>query len=115
MAASSNFEASRFTEAVMQTNFEISHDLLRLNILSFIWHFCIYFGEHKLPFYISTAPCLKKFDVFYFSRDHTIEVSRDFLGGSPSFWFSTLPSFGDLTRDHVIDVPCNFVGEVPSP
>ena len=47
-------------------------------------HFCIYFGECKLSFYISTALWLKKYDVFDFSRDHTIEVSRDFLGGSPS-------------------------------
>ena len=69
MAASSNFEASGFTEAVMQTHFFV---------------FCI-FGEYKLSLYISTAALwLKKYDVFDFSRDHTIEVSRDFLGGSPS-------------------------------
>ena len=64
MAASSNFDASGFTEAVMQTNFYISHDLLHLNILSFSWHFCVYFGEHKLSFYISTALWLKKYDCF---------------------------------------------------
>ena len=27
---------------------------------------------------------LKKYDVFDFSRDHTIKVSRDFLGGYPN-------------------------------
>ena len=74
------------------------------------------FDRHKLSFYISTALCLRKYGGFDFSRDHTIEVSRDFLGGAPSFRFSTLPSPGrvglvnleikrfDLTRDHVIDV-----------
>ena len=30
----------------------------------------------------------------FFSRDNTIEVSLDFLGGFPSSWFSILPSFG---------------------
>ena len=69
----------------MQMNFQISHDLLHLNILSSSWHFCVYFCEHKLFFYISTALWLRKYDVFDFSRDHTIEVSREFLGGAPSF------------------------------
>ena len=70
---------------------------------------------------------LKKYDVFDFSRDHTIKVSRDFLGGSPSSWISTLIKFWgpgtlrmlrqnvfELTRDHVIDVSRDLVGEVPS-
>ena len=39
------------------------------------------FGEHKLSFYISTVLWLRKYDVFDFPFDHTIEVSRDFLGG----------------------------------
>ena len=53
------------------------------------------FGKHKLSFYISTALWLRKYDGFNFSSNHTIEASRDFLGGAPSSWFSTLPSFGD--------------------
>ena len=44
------------------------------------------FGEHKLSFYISIVLWSCSYDVFYFSRD--------FLGGAPSSWFSTLPSFG---------------------
>ena len=52
-------------------------------------------GEHKLSFYILTALWLRKYDIFYFSGDHTIEVSRDFVGWIPSSWFITLPSFGD--------------------
>ena len=52
-------------------------------------------GEHKLSFYISIALCLKRYDVFDFSRDRTIEVSGDLLGGDPSSWFSFLSSFGD--------------------
>ena len=63
----------------MQMNFWISHDLLlHLNILILVGIFVFIFGEHKLSFYISTAVWLRKYDVFYFSRDHTIEVSLDF-------------------------------------
>ena len=40
------------------------------------------FCKHKLSFYISTALWLRKYAVFDFSRDHTIEVSREFLGGA---------------------------------
>ena len=54
--------------------------------------FVFSFGEHKLCFYISTALGLRKY-VFDFSRNHTIELPRDFLGGDPSSWFSTLPRF----------------------
>ena len=71
------------------------------------------FGEHKLFFNISIALWLRRYDVFDFSPDLTIEVSRNFLGGTPSAWFSTLPSF-DLSRDHVIDASHDFVGGVPS-
>ena len=85
-----------------------------------------FFGKGKLFFYISTALRLKKYDGFDFLRDHTIEVSRDFLGGTPSFWINTLPvleTMGlanvetkrfDLTRDHVIDVSRDIVGEALS-
>ena len=63
-------------------------------ISTFYWHFCVYFGKYKLSFYISTVLWLRKYDDFDFSRDHTNEVSRDFLGRTPSSWSSTLPSFG---------------------
>ena len=54
--------------------------------------FVFSFREHKLCFYISTALWLRKY-VFDFSRNHTFELPRDFLGGVPSSWFSTLPRF----------------------
>ena len=89
------------------TVYFISTFLVLVGIFMFI------FGEHKLSFYISIALWLRRYDVFDFSRDLTIEVSRNFLGGTPSTWFSTLPSF-DLSRDHVIDASHDFVGGVPS-
>ena len=51
------------------------------------------FGKHKLSFYIETALWLRKYDSFDFSRDQTIQISRDFLGGVLSSQFSNLPSF----------------------
>ena len=85
------------------------------------------FDKHKLSFYISTVLWLRKYDTFDFWRDYTIEVPRDFLGGAPSSWFSTLPSFGgamglviveikrfELTRDHMIDESRDFVAEALS-
>ena len=85
-----------------------------------------FFGKGELFLYISTALRLRKYDGFDFLRDHTIEVSGDFLGGAPSSWINTLPVLGtmgianveikrfDLTRDHVIDISRDFVGEVVS-
>ena len=67
------------------TIYFISAFLVLVGIFVFI------FGKHKLSFY-STALWLRKYDVFDFSRDRTIEVSRDFLGGAPLSWVSTLPS-----------------------
>ena len=73
-----------------------------------------------------TALWLRKYDGFNFSRDHTIEVSGDFLGGPPhliqhpnKFWgvvglVSVKIKRFDMTRDHVIDVSRDFVGEVLS-
>ena len=48
--------------------------------------FMFIFGEHKLCFYISIALWLRRWDVFYFSRDLTLKCHVS--------WFSTLPSFG---------------------
>ena len=90
------------------TVYFISTFLVLVGIFMFI------FGEHKLFFYIAIALWLRRYDVFGFSRDLTIEVSRNFLGGAPSTWFSTLTSF-DLSRDLVIDASHDFVGGVPSP
>ena len=56
--------------------------------------FVFILGKDKLSFYISTVLWLMTYDVFDFSGDHTIEVSRELLGGAPSSWFSTLPNFG---------------------
>ena len=72
--AASNFKATSFTEAVMQ----ISTFLVLVGI------FVLIFGEYKFSLYISTVLWVRKYDVFYFPFDHTIEVSRDFLGGAPS-------------------------------
>ena len=71
------------------TIYFISTFLVLVGIFIFI------FGENKLSFYISIALCLKRYDVFDFSRDRTTEVSGDLLGGDPSSWFSFLSSFGD--------------------
>ena len=59
------------------TVYFISTFLVLVGIFMFI------FGKHKLSFYISIALWLRRYDVFDFSRDLTIEVSRDFLGGAP--------------------------------
>ena len=98
------------------TIYFISTFLVLVGIFVFI------LGELKLFFYISTALWMRTFDVFDFSDDHTIDVSRDFLDGAPSSWFSTLPSFRGhepcecadktflfLSRDAVIDVSRGFV------
>ena len=85
-----------------------------------------FFGKDKLSFYILMALRLREYDGFDFLRDHTIEVSLECLGGTPSFWINTLPVLGamglanaeikrfDLARDHMIDVSGDFVGEVLS-
>ena len=52
--AFSNFKAPGFTEAVMQMNVWITHDLVHLSILSCSWHFCIYFPQAQ-AFRITTA------------------------------------------------------------
>ena len=59
------------------------------------------FGEHKLFFYISMALWLRRYDIFDFSRDLTLEMLCKFLGGAPSSWFSTLPSFGVMNLVNV--------------
>ena len=40
-----SFKAPGLTEAVMQMNFWITHDLAYLSILSSSWHFCVYFRQ----------------------------------------------------------------------
>ena len=67
----------------------ISTFLVLVSIFVFILGACT-----RIPFFISRALWLRKYEAFDFSDEHTIEVSRDFLGRAPSSWFSTLPSFG---------------------
>ena len=57
--------------------------------------------------------CFSKYDGFDFSRDHTIEVSRDFLVGVVGLVNVETKRFY-LTHDHLIDVSRDFVGEVLS-
>ena len=73
MAASANFKASGFTDAIMQMNFWISH---QVGIFVFI------FGEHKLYFYISTVMRLRKcisvqYDFYLIRRDLALETFRN--------------------------------------
>ena len=58
VAASSSFKASGFTEAVMQMNFWISHDLFHPKTLSSTWHFCVYFRQAQTFRCISMASFL---------------------------------------------------------
>ena len=51
----SNFKAPGFTEAVMEMNFWITHDLVHLRILSSSWHFCVYLWQAQAFRCISTA------------------------------------------------------------
>ena len=69
---------------------------------------------------------MRKYDRFDFSGDLTIEVSRDFLGGTSHPDSAPYQVFGalslvnvkikrfDLTRDAMFDVSQDFVGEVLS-
>ena len=85
MSASPKFKASGFAEAVMQINFEISHDLLHvISTFSVLVGILIFISsEFKLSFYFSTALGLRTYGVSDFYPDHAIEVSRHFLGGAP--------------------------------
>ena len=70
MVAFSNFKATGFTGR-NANEFLNSHNLFHTNILSSSCHLCVY---------ILTVLWLRKYVVFYFSRDNTVEVSRDFVG-----------------------------------
>ena len=91
---SSNFKATGFTEAVMQMNSKLVKIYFISTFLVLVGIFVFIFGERKLSLYISMVLWLRKYDVFDFPFDHTTELSRDFLGGTPSSWVSTIPSFG---------------------
>ena len=73
MAISSSFKATGFTEAVMQTNFWISQNLVDLSTLSSSWHFCVYFWWAQAFRCISAASLT--FDIIYFFWQWRIEVS----------------------------------------
>ena len=94
MAASADFKASGFTDAVMQMNFWISHDLLHLNIPGSSLQFCVYFWRAQallLHLEVHVVEEIRRVDL---SRDHTVEMPREFLGGARSSWVSTLRIFG---------------------
>ena len=103
--------AKFLTEVVMQW---ISHDLLHLNILLTL--LCLFLTSTSFPFTSRRPLWLRKYEGFDFSRDHTIEVPRNFLGGVLSSWcglYQILRAVGlvnvemkrfDLTRDHMVDV-----------
>ena len=73
MVASSNFKAPGFTEAVMQMNFWITHDLAHLSILSSSWHFCVYFRQAQAFRCIPMASLT--LDILYFFWQRRIEIS----------------------------------------
>ena len=60
MAASSNFKATGFTEAVMQMNSQITQDLLHLNIPSSSWHFYVCFWRAQAFFLHLDGPVVEK-------------------------------------------------------
>ena len=64
VAISSNFKASGFTEAVMQMNFWISHDLDHLSTQSSSCDFCVCFWQAQAFHCISAASLT--FDAAYF-------------------------------------------------
>ena len=64
VVAFSNFKAPKFTEAVMQMNFWIHHDLAHLNTLSYSRHFCVYFRLAQAFRCIPTASLT--LDILYF-------------------------------------------------
>ena len=98
----------------------ISTFLVLVDIFMFI------FGEHKLSFYISIVLWLRRYDVFYFSRDLPLKCHVNFWVGSTHPDSATYQVLGimnlvnvdikrfDLSRDHVIDASRDFVGGIPS-
>ena len=68
----------------MQMNSKLVKIYFISTFLVLVGIFVFIFGEHKLSFYISMVLWLRKYDVFDFPFDYTTEVSRDFLGGTPS-------------------------------
>ena len=73
MVAFSNFKASGFTEAVMQMNFWITHDLPHLSILSSSWHFCVYLRQAQAFCCIATASLT--LDILYYFWQRRIEIT----------------------------------------
>ena len=73
VVAFSNFKAPGFTEAVMQMNFWITHDLAHLNTLSSSWHFCVYFRQAQAFHCVLTVSVT--LDILYFFWQRRIEIS----------------------------------------
>ena len=70
------------------------HGLLHLDILSSSWYFYVYFWRAQAFLLHLDSPVVEEIWRFWFFMWPPIEVSREFLGGAPSSWFSNLPSFG---------------------
>ena len=96
MVAFSNFKAPGFTEAVMQMNFWITHDLAHLNTLSSSYrHFCVYFRQAQAFRSIPTASLT--LDILYIEiywqrslSQHTDKfgVHRPYESGDITFFVS---------------------------
>ena len=82
VAISSNFKASGFTEAVMQMNFWISHDLDHLSTQSSSCDFCVCFWQAQAFHCISAASLT--FDAAYFFWQGRLEI-RQYLDYSIFF------------------------------
>ena len=67
------FQASGFTEAVMQMNFWITHNLAHLSILSSSWHFCVYLRQAQVFCCIATASLT--LDILYYFWQRRIEIT----------------------------------------
>ena len=64
-------------------------------ILTFCWHFCLFLASTSFPF-TSRGHCVwRNMTVLIFQMTTQLKCHVFFLGGSPSFWFSTLPSSWD--------------------
>ena len=84
VAASSKFKGSGFTEAVMQMNFWITHDLVHLNTLSSSWHYCLFLASTSFQFFSCISTASLTFDIVYCFWKRRIEI-RWYLDQSNSF------------------------------
>ena len=99
MIASSNFKALGFTEAVMQTNFSVTHDLAHANRISSIWYFCAYIWQAQAFHCVATVSLTLwkwRYNIFELSRDQVVDVSRELVSGVSSSKVTKILSLGYL-------------------